>query len=125
MGARNADGMANHHLIPEELMKHPDYAVMFKHLRGMGFDGDGASNGTFLPGSSQLAKDLNLPGHWTNHKEYTGAIRDELNKLNTRFLSGRLSDTQLVLGIGNIQDVARKGLESGRYAVDAITGKLL
>ncbi|OMG71343.1 hypothetical protein BW685_22140 [Burkholderia ubonensis] len=64
----------------------------------MGFDGDGASNGTFLPGSSGLAKDMGLPG--------------------------RLSDTQLALSVGRIQNMAREGLETGRYVIDAITGRL-
>ncbi|WP_055324663.1 RHS repeat-associated core domain-containing protein [Ralstonia solanacearum] len=125
MGARTGDGMANHHLIPEELMKHPDYAAMFKRLRSMGFDGDGASNGTFLPGSSQLAKDMGLPGHWSNHDQFTAAVEVELKKLNQQFLAGRLSDTQLALGIGRVQNMAREGLESGKYVVDAITGRLL
>ncbi|AIO39304.1 RHS repeat-associated core domain protein [Burkholderia cenocepacia] len=125
MGARSGDGMANHHLIPEELMKHPDYAAMFNRLRGMGFDGDGASNGIFLPGSSKLAQTLELPGHWSNHGQYTAAIETELKKLNQQFLAGRLSDTQLALGVGRIQNMAREGLESGKYAIDAITGRLL
>ncbi|WP_175719444.1 RHS repeat-associated core domain-containing protein [Burkholderia anthina] len=125
MGARPHDGMANHHLIPEELMKHPDFAAMFSRLRGMGFDGDGASNGIFLPGSSKLAQTLELPGHWSNHGQYTAAIETELTKLNQQFLAGRLSDTQLVLGVGRIQNMAREGLESGKYLVDAITGRLL
>ena len=62
MGARPGDGMANHHLIPEELMKHADYAPMFNRLKSMGFDGDGASNGIFLPGSSDLAKKPGFQG---------------------------------------------------------------
>jgi hypothetical protein len=41
------------------------------------------------------------------------------------FKSGQLSDTQLVLGIRNIQQLAAEGLENGRFAVDAITGRLL
>lgn len=125
MGARPHDGMANQHLIPEELMKHPDFAAMFSRLRGMGFDGDGASNGIFLPGSSKLAQTLELPGHWSNHGQYTAAIETELTKLNQQFLASRLSDTQLVLGVGRIQNMAREGLESGKYLVDAITGRLL
>ncbi|WP_232452665.1 hypothetical protein, partial [Burkholderia ubonensis] len=36
----------------------------------------------------------------------------ELKKLNQHFLAGRLSDTQLALGVGRIQNMAREGLES-------------
>ena len=125
MGARTGDGMANHHLIPEELMKHPRYAAMFQRLRSMGFDGDRASNGTFLPGSSSLAKKMGLPGHWSNHPQFTAAIQTELDRLAAVFGRGQLSDTQLALGIGRIQNMAREGLEAGKYVVDEITGRLL
>ncbi|MED5609452.1 RHS repeat-associated core domain-containing protein, partial [Pseudomonas sp. JH-2] len=125
MGARPGDGMANHHLIPEELMKHADYAPMFNRLKSMGFDGDGASNGIFLPGSSDLAKKIGLPGHWSNHSNYTGTIKTELDKLNRLFSTGNLSDTQLALGVGRIQSMAKEGLESGKFVIDKITGRLL
>lgn len=124
-GCSLGDGMANHHLIPEELMKHPRYAAMFQKLRSMGFDGDGASNGIFLPGSSKLAKIMDIPGHWSNHPQFTAAIQTELDRLSAVFGRGQLSDTQLVLGIGRIQNIAREGLEAGKYVVDAITGRLL
>ncbi len=48
MGHRTGDGMAKHHLIPEQLMNKPIFSSMFKRLKGIGFDGDGASNGIFL-----------------------------------------------------------------------------
>jgi len=125
MGARSGDGMANHHLIPEELLKSPTFRDMFDRLRGMGFDGDGAGNGTFLPGSSQLAQDMGIPGHWSNHPQFTSQVEAELARLNRRFLSGQLSDMQLILGVREIQNAAREGLDAGRYAIDAITGRLL
>ncbi|KPG94942.1 hypothetical protein AEQ67_22650, partial [Pseudomonas sp. RIT-PI-q] len=125
MGAKTGDGMANHHLIPEELMKAPAYSQMFKKLKSMGFNGDGASNGIFLPGKSELAKQIDLPGHWSSHSAYTKAVNAELSNLNAAFKANRLSDTQLALGIGKVQQVAREGLESGKYAVDQITGRLL
>ncbi|MFI7836805.1 AHH domain-containing protein [Pseudomonas asiatica] len=67
MGARKGDGMANHHLIPEEVLSNPQYARMFDRLKSMGFNGDGASNGIFLPGSKNLTQCIDLPGHWSNH----------------------------------------------------------
>lgn len=60
---------------------------MFKRLEHIGWDKDNASNGMFLPGSKSLAKKIGLPGHWSNHKEYTKEIRKELDKLNNQKLS--------------------------------------
>jgi RHS repeat-associated protein len=125
MGARSGDGMANHHLIPEEVLKNPQYAKMFGKLKTMGFDGDGASNGIFLPGSKGLTQRIDLPGHWSNHGQYTNIIESKVTKLNDLFEAGKLSDTQLALGIGKIQNFAKAGLESNKFAVDTITGRLL
>ncbi|WEF32426.1 RHS repeat-associated core domain-containing protein [Pseudoduganella chitinolytica] len=125
MGARTGDGMANHHLIPEEILKDARFSRMFAKLKSMGFHGDKASNGIFLPGSETLAKQTGLPGHWSNHRKYTEAIRLEVQDLNRRFSVGSLSDTQLVLGIQRIQNLAREGLESGTFITDSITGRLL
>ncbi|WP_199750458.1 AHH domain-containing protein, partial [Pseudoduganella flava] len=125
MGARSGDGMANHHLIPEELMKDARFAAMFKRLRSMGFDPDGASNGIFLPGSSDLARKIGLPGHWSSHANYTSVIENHLSRLNFLFTRGQLSDTQLALGIRQIQTMAREGLENGIFKIDPITGRLI
>jgi RHS repeat-associated protein len=125
MGARSGDGMANHHLIPEEILKNPQYAKMFGKLKTMGFDGDGASNGIFLPGSKGLTQRVDLPGHWSSHGQYTNIVESKVTKLNDLFEAGKLSDTQLALGIGKIQNFARSGLESNKFAVDIITGRLL
>ncbi|WP_232448912.1 hypothetical protein, partial [Burkholderia ubonensis] len=62
--------------------------------------------------ASGLAKDMGLPGHCSSHSQYTAAIEAELKKLNQHFLAGRLSDTQLALGVGRIQNMAREGLET-------------
>ncbi|HYQ51331.1 MAG TPA: RHS repeat-associated core domain-containing protein, partial [Pseudomonas sp.] len=125
MGYRTGDGMANHHLIPEEILNNPQYARMFDRLKSVGFDGDGASNGIFLPGSKGLTQKIKLPGHWSNHGKYTDMIDSRVSNLNRMFEAGKLSDTQLVLGIGKIQNFAREGLESNRFVVDALTGRLL
>ena len=126
MGAKTGDGMSNHHLIPEELMKRPDFSAMFKKLKSMGFDGDGASNGTFLPGSSKLAMQLGQPGHWSNHSQYTQAIEGRLQGLNQLWQRGRLSDIDLPLGIKNIQNWAENALQKNQlFNVDPITGRLL
>jgi len=125
MGARKGDGMANHHLIPEEVLSNPQYARMFDRLKSMGFNGDGASNGIFLPGSKNLTQRIDLPGHWSNHGQYTAAIESKVSRLNDFFEAGVLSDTQLALGIGKIQNFAREGLEANKFVVDAVTGRLL
>ncbi|HEN8712391.1 TPA: RHS domain-containing protein [Pseudomonas putida] len=125
MGARKGDGMANHHLIPEEILSNPQYAKMFDRLKSVGFDGDGASNGIFLPASKGLTQKINLPGHWSNHGKYTDVIESKVSSLNRFFEAGKLSDTQLVLGISKIQNFAREGLEANKFVVDAITGRLL
>lgn len=123
MGARVGDGMANHHLIPEELMKDRRFKSMFDRLKKIGWDGDGASNGTFLPGSKDLTKNMGIPGHWSNHNHYTGEVRNKLSQLANQ--SNYLSDTQLALGIKEIQDWARSGLDNGIFRVDPNTGRLL
>nr|WP_255498270.1 AHH domain-containing protein [Citrobacter sp. NCU1] len=123
MGARSGDGMANHHLIPEQLMKDQRFKSMFDRLKKVGWDGDRASNGTFLPGSKDLAVKIGVPGHWSNHNQYTGAVRDKLTQLAKQ--ADRLSDTQLVLGVKKIQDWARAGLDKNIFKIDPNTGRLL
>ncbi|WP_241668649.1 AHH domain-containing protein [Pseudomonas sp. Sample_16] len=67
---------------------------MFGRLKKIGWDPDGASNGIFLPGSKDLAKTTGMPGHWSNHGQYTEAVKNKLVKLNnnlnslTRYRSG-------------------------------------
>ncbi|WP_205756492.1 AHH domain-containing protein, partial [Lonsdalea iberica] len=123
MGARTGDGMANHHLIPEELMKDRNFKSIFERLKKIGWDGDGASNGTFLPGSKDLASTMGIPGHWSNHNQYTAEIRNKLSQRASQ--ANRLSDTQLALGVKEIQDWARKSLDSNLFRVDSNTGRLL
>ncbi|EOC1319541.1 RHS domain-containing protein [Cronobacter turicensis] len=123
MGARPRDGMANHHLIPEELIKDPRYKVIFDRLKKIGWDGDGASNGIFLPGSEDLAKTIDMPGHWSNHREYTGEVRKKLENVLRK--ESKLSDTQLALHVKDIQDWAREGLEKGIFNIDFNNGRLL
>ena len=122
MGHRTGDGMANHHLIPEQLMNKPIFGSMFKRLKGLGFDGDGASNGIFLPDKKNVQY-IDLPGHWTSHDAYTTAVGKKLLELNK--LAPQLSDTQLILGIKNIQDWARSGLQNGLFKIDPVSGRLL
>lgn len=124
MGAKKGDGMANHHLIPEEVMNNPMYKDLFANAKRSGFDGDGASNGTFLPGSKDLAQKTGLPGHWSNHKNYTADIDAKVNALNNMFKRGELSDSDVVIGLGNIQRNARDGLNNGVFSVDPVTGRL-
>ncbi|MDH2915223.1 AHH domain-containing protein, partial [Kosakonia sp. HypNH10] len=123
MGARSGDGMANHHLIPEELIKDKNFKPIFERLRKIGWNGDGASNGIFLPGSRELADNVGLPGHWSNHNQYTAAVRSRLTQVASQ--ANRMSDTQLALSIENIQAWASKGLESDIFKIDPNTGRLL
>ncbi|PWB29013.1 hypothetical protein DCO48_22460, partial [Pseudomonas sp. SDI] len=123
MGARRFDGMANHHLIPEELIKKPRYEVLFSRLKNIGWNSDGVSNGHFLPGTAQLSKIMKTPGHWSNHSQYTNAIEGRLQSLNKGIKS--LTDTQLALGVKDLQGWAKAGLENGKFAIDEITGRLL
>ncbi|MBI6768177.1 RHS domain-containing protein, partial [Pseudomonas syringae] len=123
MGAKPGDGMANHHLLPEELIKSPQFKTMFGRLKGIGWNPDGASNGIFLPGSKNLAQTTGMPGHWSNHGQYTEAVKNKLVKLNNNL--GSLTDIDLALGVKNIQAWASQGLENGLFKIDAITGRLL
>ncbi|MNO94676.1 putative deoxyribonuclease RhsC [compost metagenome] len=123
MGMKSGDGMANHHLVPEELIKSTQFKSMFDRLKKIGWDPDGASNGIFLPGSKELAQTTGMPGHWSNHGQYTEAVKNKLVKLNNN-LSG-LTDMDLALGVKNVQTWAAQGLESGLFKLDSITGRLL
>ncbi|MGE7989472.1 AHH domain-containing protein [Pseudomonas sp. NPDC089554] len=98
---------------------------MFERLKSVGFDGDGASNGIFLPGSKGLTQKTNLPGHWSSHGKYTDVIDSKVSNLNRIFEAKKLSDTQLALGVGKNQSFAREGLEANKFVVDAVTGRLL
>ncbi|WP_229506094.1 AHH domain-containing protein [Massilia genomosp. 1] len=125
IGAKPGDGMQNHHLIPEEIMGDFNYSAMFDRLRSLGFKDDGAPNGILLPGSSALAKTMNLPGHWSNHNQYTAAIKNEVSILSDRFDAGLIGNNELKEGIGEIQKWAREELIKGTFVVDVITGRLL
>ncbi len=111
------------YLIPEELIKDPRYKVIFDRLKKIGWDGDGASNGIFLPGSEDLAKTIDMPGHWSNHRQYTGEVRKKLENVLRK--ESKLSDTQLALHVKDIQDWAREGLEKGIFNIDFNNGRLL
>ncbi|MDH0744733.1 RHS domain-containing protein, partial [Pseudomonas sp. GD03842] len=123
MGARAGDGMANHHLIPESLIKSAQFKALFGRLKKIGWDPDGASNGVFLPGSKNLAQTTQIPGHWSSHGQYTEAVKNKLVTLNNNL--GRLTDMDLALGVKHIQQWASQGLENGLFKLDSLTGRLL
>jgi len=52
-------------------------------------------------------------------------VEVKVSELNDAFKAGKVSDTQLVLGIGKIQNFARENLMSNNLVVDAVTGRLL
>ncbi|WP_241155818.1 AHH domain-containing protein, partial [Pseudomonas viridiflava] len=91
--------MANHHLVPEELIKSPQFKTMFGRLKKIGWDPDGASNGIFLPGSKDLAQTTGMPGHWSSHGQYAEAVKNKLVRLNNNL--GSLTYIDLVLGVKN------------------------
>ena len=64
-----------------------------------------------------------MPGHWSNHNQYTEMVKNKLSVLNKQ--SSSLSDMDLVLGVKRIQQWAASNLESGGFKVDGITGRLL
>jgi hypothetical protein len=117
--------MANHHPVPEQILKDQRFSAMFARLKSMGFNGDKASNGIFLPGSESLSKQTGILGHWSSHNNYTEAVRVEIQRLNRQFTTNSLSDTQPILGIKRIQDWASEGLQNGQFLTDPITGRLL
>ena len=123
MGARPGDGMANHHLIPEELIKSTQFKTLFGRLKKIGWDPDGASNGIFLPGSKDLAQTTGMPGHWSNHGQYTEAVKNKLATLNNNL--GKLTDIDVALGVKHVQQWASQGLENGLFKLDSLTGRLL
>lgn len=116
IGGRVGDGMQAHHLIPEEVMDNPAFKDMFDHLESMGFDRNGAANGIHMPGSESLSKKTGMVGHWSNHDMYTADITAKIDKLNTAWSSGKLSDMQLLLGIRNVQSRAFADIESGNVS---------
>lgn len=52
-------------------------------------------------------------------------VETKVSARNDAFRAGRNSDTQLVLGIGKIQNFARENLMSNNFVVDTVTGMLL
>lgn len=116
LGGVVGDGYQAHHLIPEEVMSDPAYRTMFDRLRRIGFDPDGAGNGIHLPGSSGLAQQAGVPGHWSSHNQYTSRISQEVDDLFREWSQG-LSDTQLALGIKDIQRRAADDIMNRRVAM--------
>lgn len=52
-------------------------------------------------------------------------MKTKVSALNDAFRAGKVSDTQLVLGTGKIQNFARENLMNNNFVVDAVTGRLL
>ena len=59
------------------------------------------------------------------HGNYAAIIDSKVARLNSFFEAGTLSDTQLALGIGKIQNFVRESLEANKPLVGAVTGRLL
>nr|WP_269632142.1 RHS repeat-associated core domain-containing protein [Pelomonas sp. BJYL3] len=119
LGGRKGDCHEAHHLIPEEVMKDPQYKSMFDRLKSMGFDPDGAGNGIHLPANETLAQQTGLPGHWSSHDQYTQSIKSRVDQLFRSWQRGQVSDTQLALGVKDIQRRAKDDISSGRVQVNS------
>jgi len=68
---------------------------LFDNAKKSGWDGDAASNGIFLPGDKDLAKTLDLPGHWSNHRNYPVLFMRALKVTHFR----QLDDPLTVFGL--------------------------
>ncbi|VVP52903.1 hypothetical protein PS854_05445 [Pseudomonas fluorescens] len=117
LGMRSGDMHAAHHIIPEEVMK--KYPQMFDKAKSIGFMPDGASNGIELPRTKELAKTLDLPGHWSNHVDYTALVESDVSKLNTAFKAGRLTDMDLAFGLKTIQNKWRSNILAKNVPINA------
>ncbi|PZA14247.1 RHS repeat-associated core domain-containing protein, partial [Parazoarcus communis] len=117
LGGRKGDCHQAHHLIPTEIMEDPAYQDMFDRLKSMGFDPDGGGNGILLPDNEDLAKATGLPGHWSSHDQYTNSVRGEVAALHYQWRRGSISDTDLALGIKDIQYRFKDRIESGQVAI--------
>lgn len=92
------------------------FAKLFQRLSELGFDRDGAGNGIMLPGNEELARATGLPGHWSNHKDYTKFIKEKVIALNSEWKEG-MDDMQLILEIKEIQMSAKSDIEGGKFEI--------
>lgn len=100
-------------------MGDPQYKSMFDKLKNMGFDPDGAGNGILLPDNSNLAKQTGLPGHWSNHAQYSASVKGEVDTLFREWKAGRVSNTSLALGVKDIQGRAKNNIQTGKVKLNA------
>ncbi|WP_071059285.1 AHH domain-containing protein [Pelistega sp. MC2] len=114
--------MQAHHLIPEQLIRDPRYKDLFTRLKNIGWDGDDAANGILLPGKKLKSNGSPLPGHWSNHKQYTKDISKYLDIVDKR--KEQWDDDTLLAAIRTIQENARCGLVHGGFATDS-RGRLI
>jgi RHS repeat-associated protein len=118
LGMKPNDMHAAHHVIPEEVIK--KYPAMFDKAKSFGFNPDGPSNGIELPRTKSLAKTLHLPGHWSNHVDYSLLVESDVSKLNAAFRTGRLSDMDLALGLKAIQNKWRSNILSKNVPINKV-----
>ncbi|MDU8600407.1 RHS repeat-associated core domain-containing protein [Pseudomonas syringae] len=118
LGMKPNDMHAAHHVIPEEVMN--KYPAMFDKAKSFGFKPDGPSNGIELPRTKALASTLDLPGHWSNHVDYSALVESDVAKLNTAFRAGRLSDMDLALDLKSIQNKWRANILSKNVPINKV-----
>ncbi|WP_149036729.1 AHH domain-containing protein, partial [Pseudomonas syringae group genomosp. 7] len=81
---------------------------------------NGPSNGIELPRTKALANTLDLPGHWSNHANYSSLVESDVAKLNTAFRAGRLSDMDLALGLKSIQNKWRANILNKNVPINKV-----
>ncbi len=119
LGMAVGDCHEAHHLIPEEVMNDPEFKNMFDRLKSMGFDPDGPANGIALPSNETLARQTGLPGHWSSHDQFTATVKSEIGRLYRDWNSGKVSDTQLALGVRDIQTRAETNIRTGKVRLNS------
>jgi hypothetical protein len=119
------EGFHRHHLIPVEVVERPSLAIMFGHLRAIGFDPqDFGTNGMHLPCTEKMAMIFALPLHRGPHPQYNEMVAERVAAishlpagdayLNIRFLQQTLRYSLRRPGI-------LRGNNTPRLAVDLAT----
>ncbi len=103
-----------HHLVPYAIARDSE-AIMFA-VKNKLYDINRKENGIALPKSKELAVEVGLPQHSGSHGNYSAEVKAMVNKLDADFALGRLSQTQLMARIADIESRARATvlLTSGR-----------
>ena len=104
------DGYAGHHLIPVSTAE--KFAVM-ERAAELGYDINRGSNGIALPRTVELAQESGLPLHSGRHTgAYFDYVRGQLDRLQSRYDAGSVTDATLLREVGRIENRIRRDLLS-------------